>query len=230
MDTVLPYFASVHEDFDAPCHSIFINGINNTVNVALEITSPFSHFPHHIEHLVNPTSGFISDHFRIFQAKIGYPSESTYELSKKLISLEGGSKKILLIGHSEGGVIIERALHHLQKSGFEKLLSRITVHTLGSSSFFKNSFKIKKLTHHVTLLDALCFLQNPLTLLISSIGFLKVLKNKIAGKKSSASIPYFFTKFYWPGSWNFWREHTVREGIYNGILRKKLEKENRSNS
>jgi hypothetical protein len=230
MQTVSPYFATVHKDVDAACHSIFINGINNTVDVALEITAPFSDFRHHIEHLVNPTSGFISDHFRILQGKNGYPSETTYELSKKLISLEGGSKKILLIGHSEGGVIIERALHHLQKSGFKKLLSRITVHTLGSSSFFKNSFGIKKLTHHVTLLDTLCFLQNPLILVISTIAFFKVLKCKIFEKKNSAHIFSLHTKFYWPGSWNFWKEHTVREGIYNEILRKKLRKENPSSS
>ena len=225
---VKPYFETLHSNPSATTQSIFINGINNTPENALEISKPFRSFSHNIEHLVNPTDGFLQDHMRILQAKIGFGTEAAEVLAKKLVTYSHTDCKILLIGHSEGGLIIERALEKLKKIAPDSLMKRISVHTLGSSSFYRNTFGVKKLTHHVTLFDFLCFFQSPLVLILSLIGFIKLLFNKIIWKKETARIGFLNVKFYRPRSFNIHLEHIISKGLYNEILHKKLTKENHS--
>ena len=222
-----PYIQTIHRNDSHQNHTIYVNGISNTPEYTSEVTRPFRSVSHHLEHLVNPTEGTRRDLCRIASMKRGMRTKSADLLAKRLSVLAETQNEILLVGHSEGGLIIEKALDTLPPQDLEKLAKRITVHTFGSSSFYKNRFGLHKITHHVSLFDTLCFIQSPKMIFFSFIGFFKVLSQKLLYKKDSAKISHLATKFYWPNSFDIMSEHTIREGRYNAILTKKIEKQSK---
>ncbi len=220
-----PFIQTIHKNFSHQNHTIYINGISNTPEYTSDVTRPFHSVSHHLEHLVNPTEGPKRDLCRIASMKRGMRSKSADLLAQRLSSLADTQNQILLVGHSEGGLIIEKALDTLPPQDLQKLANRITVHTFGSSSFYKNRFGLHKITHHVSLFDTLCFIQSQKMIFFSFIGFFNVLAQKLLYKKESAKMSYLATKFYWPNSFDIMSEHTIREGRYNKILKKKIEKQ-----
>ncbi|MFZ4673651.1 MAG: hypothetical protein ACOYL1_04845 [Chlamydiia bacterium] len=208
----LPEVSIIHDQMDHKIHTIFINGMHNSIERAKTITTPFQNRKSHLVALLNPTNGTFKDLCRIIALKFGLATRSSNLLKIHLLSTPTHVEKIVLIGHSEGGAIVTKAIQDLQKASRHDLLNKIVIHTLGSSNIIPHQSSVRKIRNHVTSNDLFCLIQNPTYTARFALSFFRSKPHQI--QKT--------LKFYRPTTSNPLREHEVRRGNYNEVLQKKI--------
>lgn len=122
------------KDSNTDEHWFFINGILTTEEVAtLNELALESLFGVEFSTLYNPTNGFLVDIFEsIFERTLDGYAHITKKLYNEITdSLESG-KKIKLIVHSQGGIILSNFLKLMQSTG--KVYNNVEVYTFASAA------------------------------------------------------------------------------------------------
>ena len=115
-------------------HWFFINGITTTKEVASINELAFEElFGVEFSTLYNPTNGLVADLLECISERTFYSySDITRELYNKIDELLLNKKKVKIIAHSQGGIILGSLLKFLKQTG--KKFPKVEVYTFASAS------------------------------------------------------------------------------------------------
>lgn len=135
---------------------LYVNGMLTTENKAIQDAQYLSAvLRKDVRGIYNPTRGFIVDIFesifgRTFNMRTSI-AKDTFTSIERAIDLLPKGERLLLVGHSQGGIIISTAIGMMvRKYGVEgtyKRLSAVDILTLGSGDN-GNIFKVLKISHN----------------------------------------------------------------------------------
>ena len=158
---------------------LFVNGMRHKayqIQHIKDLTLSNSHA--NIYFVANHTTGFFHDLLRCTKLRLGGTSPASETLKETLENLPKELKKVKIICHSEGSLIVRSALHHLTDQKFQELYPKLEIISFGAAVFFDKRYA-KRVENHVSLIDPIPLILNIHKLFHYLWASLLLLKNKV---------------------------------------------------
>jgi hypothetical protein len=158
---------------------LFVNGMRHKAYQIQHIKDlTLSNSQANIYFVANHTNGFFNDLLRCTKLRLGGKSPASETLKDTLEALPKELKKVKIICHSEGSLIVRSALHHLSDEKFKELYPKLEIISFGAAVFFDKRYA-KRVENHVSLIDPIPLILNIQKLFHYLWASLLLLKNKV---------------------------------------------------